>query len=155
VSRKHDKHHDHVLGIDIGGSGIKAAPVDLHTGEFVEDRRRIATPDSSDPDSIAEVTRQLCEHFQWEGTIGCTFPGVVRHGRTLTAANLDPAWVNVKAEKVFAEKIGHPVTLINDADAVEIAQPQPLKLTSVIRFAPSSLRYSVSVSPHRGLKPSA
>ncbi len=112
----------HVLGIDIGGSGIKAAPVDLETGEFAENRRRIATPDSGDPDAIVDITRQLCRHFEWSGTVGCAFPGVIRNGHTLTAANLDKGWVGMSAEKAFSKKLGLPVTLVNDADAAGLAE---------------------------------
>ncbi len=113
---------NHVLGIDIGGSGIKAAPVDLGTGEFVEKRRRIATPDSGDPEAIVDITRELCEHFEWSGTVGCAFPGVIRHGHTLTAANLDHGWVGMSAEEAFSKRLGLPVTLVNDADAAGLAE---------------------------------
>jgi len=122
VSGRNGKHHHRVLGIDIGGSGIKAAPVDLRTGEFVEDRHRIPTPEAGGPGAIIDIARELCEHFRWEGDVGCAFPGVIRRGRTLTAANLSPEWVGMLAEKTFSDRLGCPVTMINDADAAGLAE---------------------------------
>ncbi len=122
MSRHHHKHSDHILGIDIGGSGIKAAPVDIKTGEFASDRRRVATPDSGEPEAIVEIARGLCADFDWHGPVGCAFPGVIRKGHTLTAANLNPAWVGVNADKVFSKALDNPVTMINDADAAGLAE---------------------------------
>lgn len=116
------KKPQHVLGIDIGGSGIKAAPVDIETGDFLEDRRRFATPESGDPESIIEIASKLRRHFSWKGPIGCAYPGVVRDGRTLTAANLSPEWVGMKAETALSKTLDRPVTLINDADAAGLAE---------------------------------
>ncbi len=122
MSGRDGKYHHRVLGIDIGGSGIKAAPVDLRTGEFVEDRRRIPTPEMGRPDAIVDIAGELCEHFRWKGTVGCAFPGVIRRGHTLTAANLSPEWVAMSAAKAFSDRLGCPVTMINDADAAGLAE---------------------------------
>jgi len=122
VSRHHDKHSEHILGIDIGGSGIKAAPVDLDSGEFIEHRRRVSTPESGEPEEIIEIARTLCDEFDWHGPVGCAFPGVIRKGLTLTAANLNPAWLGLDAQEAFSDAIGNPVTMINDADAAGLAE---------------------------------
>ena len=77
-----------VLGIDIGGSGIKGAPIDIHTGELTAARHRISTPQPSTPKAVADVIGELVEHFRWRGPIGCTFPAIVRHGVVYSAANV-------------------------------------------------------------------
>ena len=110
------------LGIDIGGSGIKGAIVDLDTGQLVSERHRIETPQPSKPDAIAAVVTQLVKHFDWRGVIGCTFPAIVRHGVTMTAANVDKSWIGTDAERLFAGATGNPVRLLNDADAAGVAE---------------------------------
>jgi polyphosphate glucokinase len=110
------------LGIDIGGSGIKGAIVDLDTGQLVSERYRIETPQPSKPDAIAAVVTQLVKHFDWHGVIGCTFPAIVRHGVTMTAANVDKSWIGADAERLFAGATGNPVRLLNDADAAGVAE---------------------------------
>jgi polyphosphate glucokinase len=113
----------HVLGIDIGGSGIKAAPVDVTTGKFLADRQKIETPRPALPDSVADVVKQLTTAFNWSGPVGITFPGVVTDGVTRTAANLDPAWIGLDAAALFHEATGgDPVRVLNDADAAGIAE---------------------------------
>ena len=111
-----------VLGIDIGGSGIKGAPVNLDTGAFVQERLRIPTPDPSVPDEVAKVVGEITTHFGWTGPVGITYPGVVIDGVTHTAANVDPAWVGLPARDLLAETTGLPVTLLNDADAAGVAE---------------------------------
>src|SRR5487761_1619224 len=93
----------HAFGIDIGGTGIKAAPVDLTTGKLLAPRQKIATPRPALPDTVADVVRQLTRSFGWTGPTGITFPGVVMGGVTRTAANLDPAWIGLDAEKLLAK----------------------------------------------------
>src|SRR5437762_11755880 len=105
------------LGIDIGGSGIKAAPVDVTTGKFLADRHKIATPRPALPDAVADVVKQLTTAFSWSGPIGITFPGVVTDGVTRTAANLDPAWIGGDAATLFGTAASNPVRGLNDADA--------------------------------------
>jgi polyphosphate glucokinase len=110
------------LGIDIGGSGIKGAPVDLEKGELTEERLRIPTPDPAGPEEVTEVVGQIVRHFEWTGPIGVTFPGVVLNGTTMTAANVDPRWVGADACGLFSAAAGRPVTVLNDADAAGLAE---------------------------------
>lgn len=111
------------LGIDIGGSGIKAAPVDTLTGELAAERERIPTPEPSRPDAVADVILKLSARFPWVGgPIGITFPGVVKNGRTLTAANVDSGWEEFDAATFFAAKLGRPAAVLNDADAAGLAE---------------------------------
>src|ERR1700726_174371 len=107
----------HALGIDIGGSGIKAAPVDVTTGKLLADRQKIETPRPALPDPVADVVKQLTTSFSWSGPVGITFPGVVVDGVTRTAANLDPSWIGTDARALFGRAAGHPVRVLNDADA--------------------------------------
>ena len=81
------------LGIDIGGTGIKGAPVDTATGKLLADRHRILTPQPATPTAVATVVAEIARHFDWTGTIGATFPAVVKQGIVLTAANVDEAWI--------------------------------------------------------------
>jgi polyphosphate glucokinase len=111
-----------LLGIDIGGSGIKGAIVDTESGEFVTERLRIPTPQPAKPEAVADVVKQIADSFAWEGPIGCTFPAVVRHGVTLTAANVDDDWIGADAEKLLRDVTGRPVVVLNDADAAGIAE---------------------------------
>lgn len=111
-----------ILGIDIGGSGIKAAPVNSETGELLAPRIRIETPRPADPEAVTGVLQQLQAHFGWDGPIGCAFPGVVRRGTVLTAANVDKDWVNLDASATFTNALGCPTTVLNDADAAGTAE---------------------------------
>jgi polyphosphate glucokinase len=110
------------LGIDIGGSGIKGAPVDLVAGRFARDRLRVETPQPSAPKAVADVVRTIARHFAWSGPIGGTFPGVVAGGIARTAANVDKRWVGVDAAALFTKAAGCPVTVLNDADAAGVAE---------------------------------
>jgi polyphosphate glucokinase len=111
-----------VLGIDIGGTGIKAAPVDVTEGRLTTERVKIATPRPAEPGPVADVVRQLVDRFSWSGPVGITFPGVVVAGSVRTAPNLDPGWVGVDARGFLGEAAGQPVTVLNDADAAGIAE---------------------------------
>jgi polyphosphate glucokinase len=111
-----------VLGIDIGGSGIKGAPVDLAAGRFARDRMRVETPRPASPKAVAEVVRTIGAHFEWTAPIGVTFPGVVVGGITRTAANVDKHWVGQDADDLFTQATGCPVTVLNDADAAGVAE---------------------------------
>ena len=110
------------FGIDIGGSGMKAAPVDLITGTLTADRHKILTPQPSTPEAMAEVVRRLVEHFEWEGNVGVAFPAVVRNGVARTAANIDKSWIGTDIDAVFTKASGQPVHVINDADAAGLAE---------------------------------
>jgi polyphosphate glucokinase len=111
-----------VLGIDIGGTGIKAAPVDVAAGRLQAERVKLPTPSPAVPDQVAEVIRRLVEQFEWSGAIGITFPGVVAGGIIRTAANLGHAWIGIDSVKFFGEATGQPVTVLNDADAAGLAE---------------------------------
>jgi polyphosphate glucokinase len=111
-----------MLGIDIGGSGIKAAVVDVETGRLVGKRRRIPTPQPATPDSVADVVVELADHFDWQGPIGCGLPAVVRDGTALTAANIDKGWIGVDASSLITGATGRPSLVINDADAAGLAE---------------------------------
>jgi len=111
-----------VLGIDIGGSGIKGAPVDTSVGELIAERLRIPTPQPSTPEAVAKCVAEIVEDFEWKGPIGITVPGVVKHGVILTAANIDKQWINTDAAALFSQATGNPVTVLNDADAAGIAE---------------------------------
>lgn len=114
-----------VLGIDIGGSGIKGAPVDLAAGEFTAKRLRIETPAHSTPKNVAAVVAQIVDHFAdqiGDGPIGVTIPSVVTHGQTRSAANIDKAWIDAPAEQIFEDQLGRDIVLVNDADAAGVAE---------------------------------
>jgi len=110
------------LGIDIGGSGIKGAPVDTSTGKVLAERLRIETPEPSTPAAVLEVTRQLVAHFKWKGPVGIGFPGVVKQGWIGEVGNLDNAWVGTHGAAKFRSATRCPVAIINDADAAGLAE---------------------------------
>jgi polyphosphate glucokinase len=111
-----------ILGIDIGGSGIKGAPVEIQTGEFTRERLRVETPDPAKPKPMAKAVAEIVHHFSWDGPVGVTFPGVVIDGVTHSAANLDKSWVGRQARELFTDAAGVPVTVLNDADAAGVAE---------------------------------
>lgn len=111
-----------VLGVDIGGSAVKGAPVDTATGRLLAERHRIETPTPLTPLGMARTVAEIAAHFRWRGRIGVGFPGVVQGVRTLTAANLHPRFVGCQTGKFFAEETGCPVALVNDADAAGLAE---------------------------------
>lgn len=114
---------ERVLGVDIGGSGIKGAPVDLARGDLAEERFKVLTPQPSTPDAVADRVREVVDAFGWSGRpVGVTFPGVVTDGTTRTAANVDKGWIDVDAAALLGERLGSPVTVVNDADAAGIAE---------------------------------
>ncbi len=113
------------LGIDVGGSGVKGAPVDLHTGALIADRVRIETPQPATPEAVAEVVAEIARQFADElgdGPIGVTVPGVVTHGVVRSAANIDPTWIGTDADTMISELLGREVHLVNDADAAGVAE---------------------------------
>jgi polyphosphate glucokinase len=117
----------HPLGIDIGGSGIKGAPVDLAKGQFAKDRLRCETPKLSSPDAVADIVVQIAEHFAGDtgdSPIGVTLPAVVTNGVVRTAANIDAAWVGTDARRLLSDRLGRPVTVVNDADAAGVGELQ-------------------------------
>ncbi len=111
-----------ILGIDVGGSGIKGAPVDTVKGELLAPRFRLPTPKGAKPDDMAKVVKKIARHFDWEGPIGCGFPAPVQQGVARTAANIHDSWIGTNAAKLFGRTTGCPVTMINDADAAGLAE---------------------------------
>lgn len=111
-----------VLGLDIGGTGIKGALVDTRTGTLVAKRHRIPTPQPATPKAVAQTVAEIVEHFKWKGRMGCTLPARVRNGIAETATNIDDAWIGKKAAKLFGKKTGLRVCLLNDADAAGLAE---------------------------------
>ena len=111
-----------LFGVDIGGSGIKGAPVDVKKGVLLEERHRIPTPQPATPKAVAETVAEVLRAHEWSGPIGCTVPSRVRNGITETAVNIDPAWIGCNAEKLISKATGCPATVLNDADAAGIAE---------------------------------
>ncbi|MFL7890614.1 MAG: polyphosphate--glucose phosphotransferase [Anaerolineales bacterium] len=111
-----------VLGIDIGGSGIKGAPVDTGTGILLKSRFRLPTPSPAKPEPVAKSVEKIADHFNWKGSLGIGFPGVVRKGTTLTAANIHEDWIGLDAAKYLKKRTGRKCCMINDADAAGLAE---------------------------------
>ncbi len=113
------------LGVDIGGTGIKAALVDTTSGELLTDRAKLFTPKGGEPKPMIETTLQVIEKLGGvpDGApIGICFPSIVKAGRTLTANNISKKWIGLEAEQLFEEAIGHPIAFVNDADAAGYAE---------------------------------
>lgn len=113
------------LGVDIGGTGIKAALVDLDTREQVSDRVKLATPEGGEPEAIADTVLELIEQLGEvadDAPLGLCFPAAVVHGRTMSAANVSKRWIGLEAEAFFEERIGRDITFVNDADAAGYAE---------------------------------
>ena len=111
-----------VLGIDIGGSGIKGALVDLESGQFASERIRLVTPDPSTPEAVAKVVHSLVKKMDYQGFVGAGFPGVIQHGVCFTAANIDEKWIKTNVARLFTDKTGQPFYVLNDADAAGLAE---------------------------------
>ena len=111
-----------ILGIDIGGSGVKGAPVDTVRGEFLAERYRLPTPQPSDVTSVVEAVAEVAGQFDDYDRVGVTFPGVVVDGVIRTAANVDRSWIDAPAAQLFGERLGRPVSVLNDADAAGVAE---------------------------------
>lgn len=111
-----------VLGIDIGGTGIKGAPVDTRKGELLKPRFRLATPQPAVPAAVARSVAQVAEHFAWKGPVGCGFPAVIRHGKVFTAAHISREWIGVDVRGLFEEETGCTFTVANDADVAGLAE---------------------------------
>lgn len=111
-----------ILGVDIGGSGIKGAIVNSETGEILSERIRIETPQPATPQAVAKTFRKLVKEFQWNGIVGCGFPAAIKYGVVKTASNIDKSWINTDAAKLFSSETHLPVFVVNDADAAGIAE---------------------------------
>ena len=111
-----------ILGIDIGGSGIKGAPVDVEKGQLTAERHRIPTPQPATPNGVGDVVAEVANYFAWKGPIGCTFPAIVKQGVVYSAANVDNSWIGTDGAKLLTKKTKCPVLLLNDADAAGVAE---------------------------------
>lgn len=112
----------HILGIDIGGSGIKGAPVDVERGELATERHRIPTPQPATPEAVIETVGKIVQHFDYHGPIGCGFPAVIKHGLVHTAANVDDSWIGFNLQAGLEALTACQVRVLNDADAAGIAE---------------------------------
>ena len=111
------------FGVDVGGSGIKGALVDLASGEFIGDRLKILTPQPATPDAVAATVVELVRRFDWEGPVGLTLPSVIRGQIALSAANIDPSWIGTDITELFQRHLpGREVVALNDADAAGLAE---------------------------------
>jgi len=111
-----------ILGVDIGGTGIKGAPVDTETGQLLAERFRIPTPHPARPNAVADVVDEIARHFEYTGPAGITFPAIVKKGVVYSAANVDESWIGTDAAALFQSHLGGEVTVVNDADAAGIAE---------------------------------
>jgi len=111
-----------VLGVDIGGSGVKGAVVDLDTGAMATDRYRITTPQPATPEAVASVIVAITDRFSWEGPIGCGLPTIVRDGVALSAANIDKSWIDTDVVGLIEAATGSTAHVVNDADAAGLAE---------------------------------
>lgn len=111
-----------ILGVDVGGSGIKGALVDIDKGELVTERFRMETPQPSNPKNVAKTFTEVVEHFNYKGSIGCGFPAVMKNGVAFTASNIHNDWIGTNAEKLFSEATGCEVSVLNDADVAGNAE---------------------------------
>jgi polyphosphate glucokinase len=110
------------FGVDIGGSGIKGAMVDLGRGDLATERVKYLTPNPSTPEAVGDVVARLVREAGWTGDLGATFPAVIKHGVALSAANVDPSWIGTDVDKIFSDITGCHVTVLNDADAAGLAE---------------------------------
>src|SRR5512146_1324645 len=113
-----------ILGIDVGGTGIKGAPVDTDQGKLLDERFRVVTPHPATPEAVSDCVAEIAHHFKWTGRIGCGFPAVIKKGTVYTAANIDHSWIGANIKQLFEQKSGCKTTIINDADAAGLAEMQ-------------------------------
>ncbi len=111
-----------ILGIDVGGSGIKGAAVDIQSGKLTAERIRIETPNKAEPRPVADVVQQIAQSFSWKEPIGIGFPAPIKAGVAMMAANISEKWVGMNADDLFTKATGLPCTMINDADAAGLAE---------------------------------
>ncbi|MFF1370935.1 polyphosphate--glucose phosphotransferase [Streptomyces virginiae] len=112
-----------IFGVDIGGTGIKGAPVDLERGDLAQERHKVLTPHPATPEGVAGCVGEVVRNFEWDGPLGVTFPGVVTSGVIRSAANMDKSWIGVDAAALISGELGGlPVTVLNDADAAGVAE---------------------------------
>jgi len=110
-----------ILGIDVGGTGIKGAIVNIETGELVSEKHRIPTPKGAKPQDVAEEVAELVEHFNWKGKVGCGFPAIISHGKALSSGNIHKSWRGTDVEDLFSKRTGLEFKVANDADVAALA----------------------------------
>ena len=110
------------IGVDVGGSGVKAGVVDIEAGKLISDRLRVDTPEPSTPSAVVAAVKELVDQLEAPGPIGVGFPTVIRQGWIYTANNIDRSWIGVNAREMFEDAIGREIRLINDADAAGLAE---------------------------------
>jgi polyphosphate glucokinase len=111
-----------ILGLDIGGTGIKGAIVDTDTGQLTANRFRLLTPDPATPTAVMATTAKVVKHFDWQGPVGCGFPAAIKGGVAYTAANISKEWIGVNVAEALSDATGCAVTVLNDADAAGLAE---------------------------------
>lgn len=111
-----------ILGIDVGGSGIKGAPVDINTGKLIAERVRIKTPEKAEPEPVAQVVARIAQSFNWKETIGIGFPAPIKNGIAMMAANISEKWIGINADELFTSATGCPCKVGNDADVAGLAE---------------------------------
>ncbi len=110
-----------ILGIDVGGTGIKGAIVNIETGELVSEKHRIPTPKGAMPSDVAEEIAEMVNHFNWKGKVGCGFPSIISHGKVMSASNIHKSWIGIQADDLFKQHTGLDFKIVNDADAAGLA----------------------------------
>lgn len=111
-----------ILGIDVGGSGIKGAPVDCSTGTLLKERLRIPTPTPATPSAVFKTINKIIKHFAWTDAVGCGFPAVIRNNLVKTASNIDHKWLGINISDLAEKEFSNPILFINDADAAGLAE---------------------------------
>ena len=111
-----------ILGIDVGGSGIKGAPVDIAGGNLAGERVRIKTPEKAEPEPVTQVVAQIAQSFDWKGPIGIGFPAPIKHGVAMMAANISDRWIGLNVDELFTSITGCPCKVGNDADVAGLAE---------------------------------
>jgi len=111
-----------ILGIDIGGTGIKTALVETTTGELIGERTRVATPRPATPQAIGATLKDVVKEHQWSGPIGIGFPAAIQHGVARTAANVDKSFIGLPIADYFSKQTGCPIYMANDADVAGLAE---------------------------------
>ena len=111
-----------ILGIDIGGTGIKGAVVNTKTGELLTERFRIPTPQPATPEAVANVVKEMIAHFNWKKAVGCSFPTTIVNGKCIHSGNLSPDWLDIRVDKLFKKVCKLPFSISNDADLAGLAE---------------------------------